>query len=157
MLKIFRIILSESGTSWSFLRWPELAPFVQYCLNTTPCQTLENIAPLEVMTGRAPDTPSDLLAFTGYTFKTVEIKNSIRTIIKHVEDLRRTIHKIHDKVKRTKAVEKKQNNKGRAPLATATLHVGDYVLLARKTAKKSNLQCNWTSPYVALSLVTEFI
>ena len=158
MLKIFRTILSESGTSWSFLRWPELAPLVQYCLNTTPCQTLGNISPLEVMTGRSPDTPSDLLAFTGYTFKTVETnKISIQTITKHVEALRKTIHEIHSKVRRSKAVKKKQNNKGRAPLATAILHVGDYVLLARKTAKKSKLQCNWTGPYVALRPITEFI
>ena len=77
-----------------------------YCLNTTPCETLENISPLEVMTGRAPDTPSDLLAFTGYTFKTVEIKIiNIQTITKHVEDLRKTIHEIHNKVRRSNAVK----------------------------------------------------
>ena len=135
-----------------------MAPLVQYCLNTTPCQTLGNISPLEVMTGRSPDTPSDLLAFTGYSFKTVETnKISIQTITKHVEALRKTIHEIHSKVKRSKAVKKKQNNKGRAPLTTAILHVGDYVLLARKTAKKSKLQCNWTGPYVALRPITEFI
>ena len=101
-----------------------MAPLVQYCLSTTPCQTLENISPLEVMTGRAPDTPSDLLAFTGYTFKIAETsKISIEKITKHVEDLRKTTHEIHTKVRRSKAVKKKQNDKRCAPLTTAILHV----------------------------------
>ena len=90
MLKIFRTILSESETSWSFQRWSELAPLVQYYLNTAPCQTLGNISSLEVMTGRAPDTPPDLLVFTGYMFKILETnKMSIQTITRHVEDLRK--------------------------------------------------------------------
>ena len=93
------------------------------------------------MTGRFPDTPSGLLAFTGYMFKIVETnKISIQTITNHVEDLRKATHEIHNKVRRSKAGKKKQNNQGHAPLATAILHVGDYVLLVRKTAKKSKLR-----------------
>ena len=107
------------------------------------------------MPGRAPDTPSSILAFTGYTFKTVETnKISIQKITKFVEDLREEIHEIDYKVRWSKAVKKKQNNKGCAPLATAALHVTDYVLLAHKTANKFKLQFNWTGPYVALRPIT---
>ena len=95
------------------------------------------------MTGRAPDTPLDLPAFAGYMFKTVETKEiSTQVITKHVEDLRKTIDEIHNKVRRSKSVKKKQNNKRHAPFATTMLHVGDHVLFARKTTKKSKLQCN---------------
>ena len=108
MLKIFKKILSESETLWGFLRRPELALLVQYCLNTTPQKTLGNISPLEVMTDRAPDTPSDLLVLTGYMLKTVETnKISIQTITKHVEDLRGIVHETHNTVRQTKAVKKK--------------------------------------------------
>ena len=75
------------------------------------------------LTSRFPDSQSDLLAFTGYTFMTVETnKISIQTITKHVEDLQKTTHEIHNEVKRSKAVKKKKNNQGYAPLATAILH-----------------------------------
>ena len=68
--------------------------------------------PLKVMTGRAPDTPSKRLAFTGYTFKTVETnKISIQTITKHVENIRKIIHEIQNKVRRSKSIKKNKITK----------------------------------------------
>ena len=49
------------------------------------------------------------------------------------------------------------NNRNRKPLNQPHIHIGDFLLLARKRKKRSKLQFNWTGPYVALEPITEYI
>jgi hypothetical protein len=62
-------------------------------------------------------------------------------------------------VKQKKKTMRIKNNRGRKPIHVDQphIHIGHYLLLARKREKQSKLQFNWTGPYVALSPFTPFI
>jgi hypothetical protein len=156
--KIFRTVLGESGPEWSLNRWPDIVPLVQYSLNTTECTTLGDMSPFEVFTGRKPKATTDLLAFSGHNFKSIKAKAvSSASILKHISSLRITLAEISTRVKQKKKSMRIKNNKGRKPIDQPHIHIGDYLLLARKREKQSKLQFNCTGPYVALSPLTPFI
>ena len=158
ILHVFRTILSQSGPSWGLERWPELCPLVQYTLNTTPCETLGGISPLEAFCGRRPKSTIDLLAFNGYDLPEIDTcKIPIDRIKQHVETLRTAIAKSGSRMLDVKHHKSIRNNKGRTPIRQANLHIGDYVLLARSRPKQSKLQCSWTGPYVLVNPVSKFI
>ena len=157
VLKVFRAILSELGPRWTFHRWPELVPQIQYVLNSTENVSL-GCSPIEACTGQKPRSVADLLAFTGNTFKEVETTSIPVTVIrKHVETIRRVFKEMSAYTRRFKAKAHARTNKHRKPLDEARLHIGDFVLLSRKRTKRSKLQCNWLGPYVAVEPITDFI
>lgn len=142
----------------SLNQWPDIVSLVQYSLNTTECPTLGNLSPIEVFSGRKPRSTIDLFAFTGHTFN--EIKNTTITssvVKEHVVSLRATLQKISKRVEAKKVSKRISNNKNRKPLNEPHIHVGDFLLLARKRKKQSKLQFNWTGPYVALEPLTPHI
>ena len=157
ILKVFRAILSELGPRWTFHRWPELVPQLQYVLNTTNNISL-GCSPIEACTGQKPRSVTDLLAFTGDTFKEVETTSiPVAVIRKHVQKVREVFMEMSSYTRRFKARTRANANKHRKPLDEARLHIGDFVLLSRKRIKRSKLQCNWLGPYVTVEPVTDFI
>ena len=67
------------------------------------------------------------------------------------------MQKISKRVEAKKVSKRISNNKNRKPLNEPHIHVGDFLLLARKRKKQSKLQFNWTGPYVALEPLTPHI
>ena len=157
ILKVLRAIMSESGPKWTLERWPELVTLLQYALNTTRCETL-GMSPLEAFCGRRPKTTVDLLAFHGHDFKSIETTTiPVDRIREHVETICTAIRESGLHMLERKRRKHVRSNKGRTPPEEARLHIGDYVLLARKRPKQSKLQCSWTGPYVLVEPVTDFI
>jgi hypothetical protein len=116
------------------------------------------MSPFEVFTGRKPKLTTDLLAFSGHSFNSIKATTvSPASIIKHISDLRITLAKISTQVKQKKKSMRIKNNRGRKPIDQPHIHIGDYLLLARKREKQSKLEFNWTGPYVALDALTPFI
>jgi len=157
ILKVFRAILSELGPRWTFHRWPELVPQLQYVLNSTDNVSL-GCSPIEACTGQKPRSVADLLAFTGNTFKEVETTNiPTSTIRKHVDTIRKVFKEMSTYTRRFKNKAHARANKHRKPLEEARLHIGDFVLLSRKRTRQSKLQCNWLGPYVTVEPITDYI
>ena len=98
LLYTLRCVLSE--LEMMMTKWPEVMPLVQYAVNHRPRESLGGRTPIEVMTGRAPDSALDLVLWTGVNLKDAEvIEAGIEDIDNHCDRLQASLDSMHTEIK----------------------------------------------------------
>ena len=129
LIYTLRCVLSE--LEMLMTQWPEVIPLVQYAINHRPRESLGGRTPIEVMTGRAPDSALDLVLWTGVTLKDAEvIEAGIEQVDRYCDRLQASLDAIHTEVKdrelqRQRAKAAKETN----DRLTYRFEVGDLVMV----------------------------
>jgi transposase InsO family protein len=128
--------------------WDVLAPFAQFCHNTSKCRTTGH-TPYEVLFGRKPEIPSALKLPTkvNYTYDDLisEIKNNFRSIY---DSARQNLEQSKQETK--EQCDKKTKIKN--------FKIGDTVVLRNQNARpgrSKKLEELWNEPYKVLEKINE--
>ena len=146
-LKLLRALRSEFHVN----DWRDLVSFIQASLNSTPSAQLGGYSPMEVFTGKRPDSPITLLFDKGKDL----LSNRIlpENIAEMMSDLNEAMIKMHREVdyqkdKLRKLRRQSQNKKS----VEVNYHEGDFVLLRLEQRKKKSF--SRSIPYIVKKVLS---
>jgi hypothetical protein len=85
----------ETGTE--IKDWPTLVPMIQFALNHAPRKDKGNLSPIEIFTGRKPNSPLDA-CFSEHIDIALTKAVSVEKVIEYVNNLSESMDKMHKKV-----------------------------------------------------------
>lgn len=147
-----RAVISELG--YSATDWTLVLPLILFILNHRLREVLNGRSPIEVMTGRKPKQPTDLVLWDGVLLKDAEGK-VVRweQVDKHCTRLAKAMDEMHEDV-RNKDTESRRQKEAKAKNAERGLQfeVGDLVMVAAwgnaaHVKRGSKLCPGWQGPY----------
>ena len=140
--------------------WEYLLPFVNFVLNHRNLETLGGYTPLEVMTGRPPTLPLNLVLWKGLKIKDAErIEAPLELINEYMDGVVEAVAMLHDVVttKQNKdylyKLAKKKNKGKKLPL----FNVGDFVMICTTEKKKHKLSTVWQGPMEIVGTKSDFV
>jgi hypothetical protein len=136
--------------------WPSLIPMIQFALNHSPRKDKANYAPIEIMTGGKANNDLDAI-FSPFNKKFSSKPISIEEIDKHVEELSKSMEKIHkavyDEVSSKRADERKRRLKHSTKV---NFGIGDFVLVSIPKKKiRNKMQVVWSGPYRIMETIND--
>ena len=94
VIRLLGILRSEMGLDTE--SWHDLLPLVQYVLNTSQYQSLDGLAPYQVITGLTPRTPLSFVLKREGRLREVQLDHvSVREIRSRFNDLKSSMERIH--------------------------------------------------------------
>jgi len=158
VLRATRALLSEFRLKES--EWPSVIRVIQSILNHSVRPSLGNRAPITVFCGLPSDNPlRTLLGSEVQGTATLDFVNAQRII--RAEKLSKSLDAIHREVaqnrtRRRQAAVKAHND--RTAVQAANFTVGDFVLVAQRTAKDGHkLRLRWRGPRRVTRVESEYI
>ena len=154
-----RAVLSELG--YSATDWSLVLPLVNYIVNHRERDVLNGHTPIQVMTGRAPKTPLELVVWDGVLLKdatgqTVEWQR----VEQHCGRLSAALDALHQDI-RDAAEERRRKKEAKAANAGRALQfeVGDLVMVASwgnaaHVKRGSKLCPGWQGPYEIVNAIS---
>ena len=104
---------------------------VQYAINHRPRDRLGGRTPIEVMTGRAPDSALDLVLWTGVRLEDANVVEAgIEQVDQHCDRLQASLDVMHEELK--KGELRRQRDKAAKEANTRLAHrfeVGDLIMV----------------------------
>ena len=126
--------------------WPSLIPLVQHNMNHSVVPSLDNHAPVEVMTALKPDNP--LKALMDPVENIFEVDMNHVPVAEAVAVARESLHKIQQAVEESHLRQQLLNMENQTSGQAVNFEIGDYVLRSRVDEKLSNkLMVTWVGPY----------
>ena len=129
LIYTLRCVLSE--LKMVMAEWPDVLPLVQYAINHRPRDRLGGRTPIEVMTGRAPDSALDLVLWTGVRLEDANVVEAgIEQVDQHCDRLQASLDVMHEELK--KGELRRQRDKAAKEANTRLAHrfeVGDLIMV----------------------------
>ena len=154
-----RALLSELG--YSATDWTLVHPLINMILNHRERDVLCGKTPIEVMMGRAPRTPINMVLWDGLELKDATgVVVTYERVAEYVNDLAATLDALHQKVsdrgeqlRRNKAAKAANDKRG------LQFEIGDLVMVAAwgnaAHVKRSSKLCpTWQGPYEIVSPIS---
>jgi hypothetical protein len=158
ILRAVRALLSEFKLGPR--DWPAVAPIVQAALNSAPSPQRGDISPLTAFTGIP--TASTLLSIVEPRTFTVlelsEVKLQQRLAVDELRSSVEMIHKAaHESAERRRAAVAARR-KSKSGMETATLDIGDYVLVAKRDLHSGDkLTLRWRGPHRVVGTISDHV
>ena len=153
LLKGFKQILHTTDTE--IKHWPKWAAAIQECLNKQlPVSSRDNRTPMELLTGLAPRTAIQHIAWLGV--------EAVQAAPISDEELRAPLANVHEAMRGywTQAVQSQVDraakNKKRDKGVVPRINVGDMVLIA-EAVRENKLQMKWTGPHQVMTTISPYV
>jgi hypothetical protein len=143
--------------------WPDTLPAINKALNDTPCRSLHNYTPRQVMTGmKAPNPVAVLFQEVHATTVKLHVVDFTAEAWKtYIDSALDALTKMHEVVAQTQThITKLQNERRSKEYRIHLTHYlpGDFVMRAAVTSNfLHKLRANWVGPYRIISAQNDWI
>ena len=130
---------------------------MQECLNKhMPVSSRDNRTPMELLTGLAPKTAIDQIAWLGVDAKVTSINISNQQLRASLADVHKALRGLWDKAVQSQVKRSARSRRYRKQGVLPLINIGDIVLVA-ETIKDNKLQMTWTGPHEVIDTVSPFV
>ena len=154
-VKSFKKVIASTDREIS--EWPALAPAVQECLNKSmPVSNRDRRTPMELLTGLAPRTAIDQIAWLGVDATLTPVPVSDEQLRESLAPVHAALRGLWDKAVRSQTKRAARNRRNKPTAVLPRINIGDMVLVA-EAVKDNKLKMTWTGPHEIIDTVSPFV